>query len=437
MVMFWVLIFRDIIQKMASNDGKLPSANLSLDIAKEYQQILGPDVWMKHYTERLMLDPKTALHWRLPDIRRISAPATARYCIPQVFHFRDDDNDRVLRFAFATVKSYMGIAGPSRRWIVEQALAVLQTAIIRTRSTDSTITPFSETQAYFWIEYMHTILNRLPYFVPKMDSRIPRLPSVQDLEFDDLLGVGLAHPSLWRGYYSFKTWYSMEARVNRVQPDLKALVFHFDLPSLFLLDSHVTDHVRPELPSEEELTLFKVIAEKQIQNPNLTLLVHSHLLYMMFCELVYAPNLENREECIEQVTSSFAKKGDSLTSIPFWTKLLWERLQTRLPSTIQTWRNNTNKAFTELISSNTDLLHEKLWKGSNSFTEKLSNPRLVGTEVEVEAEVEKEAETQYEKDDASTMSMTPRMGTPMSELSEATDADTLALKSQNKDWEFL
>jgi hypothetical protein len=459
MVLFWLFIFRDIILNMRKETGKLPSAGQSLSVVKQYLPVLKPDVWKSYYSESLMLDPKTAMYWRASDLRKICAPTVSRCFIPQLPK-SDSRAPRVERFAFAVVSLYLGFSVPSKRWIIEQALAVLESCTMRLRCKNPTVQPYSETQTYFWISHIHGILASIPYFEPiPCRNVVSGLPCVLNITLEDLMAANLVSPVAWQQYYSPKVWHSMEARMKTIQPDIKPLNSHFhDL--LGKLSNQLrkrNDWIHPELPSDEELLLHLAVAEKQLSptdHGNLTSLVHAQHLFLIFEQLVKLSTLENFQDCLGHMALVMEVKGELLNSLPFWTMHIWKRL--RLDSGRGIVRlakeGDALNAFKKFLRIHLELVHERLWTGPHSITERLKRKHAVNQEQEIsrsnsEIITEKSVDsTRTDKESAikaaeafisNALKVINQGPPPMSGMSTPSQDAASVLTEEDKEWEML
>jgi hypothetical protein len=266
----------------AKNKGALPEPDDFNKILETYHDLLASGTWRQYYTESFMLDNLTAKFWRLPNLQDLPENCTEfdKQQDPAKPRRLSSLEVKLPRFAFRAVKTYL-TNDISRVWVVERALSVLQQTTVRSRTESRRIEVYSETQAYFWVMYMHSILSKFE----KSD--------LTGLQFVHLVAKGLVDVSAWRKHYSESRWVSLEARISFQQPDLQPL--HFETKAIS--SELITDEVKKatqkrgliaEIPSDEELVFALVIAMRQVHDvtmDELNFSLHSHVVLWLLCRL--------------------------------------------------------------------------------------------------------------------------------------------------------
>jgi hypothetical protein len=248
-----------------------------------------PDMLKSEYAEKF---------WMLPNLRPLVEPV-----FNQESKFRDqftrkqrEDPERLLRFSFAVVQRYLHPGETRRRsWFINLAFAALQRQTMRLRSIQRSVSPYSETQAYFYLQLVHAALSQA--------VTIGKNQTVRDMSyqlFRETFGIS---PSTWEAYYSPQLWDSVKARAGFVPPDLKALPDTID-PDMGPLDldnalpgSNQPFHDRgliPELPSLEILHFHHAILLEDTKPLTSTptpaeVTSHAHLLKYIHTHLILPP----------------------------------------------------------------------------------------------------------------------------------------------------
>lgn len=92
---------------------------------------------------------------------------------------------------------------------------------------DGDVPPYSETQAYFWIQYVHRLLSVLDNEVVVNDGKsLQSDTDVDGLSFEQFKVISRIDPSVWQVYYSQDLWESVGARLHFMNPDKKPLPNH-------------------------------------------------------------------------------------------------------------------------------------------------------------------------------------------------------------------
>ncbi|KAJ0427078.1 P-loop containing nucleoside triphosphate hydrolase protein [Aspergillus carlsbadensis] len=183
-------------------------------------------LWSLYYTKDLLFSPQARESWTAPDLQQFPtlrpSPVQAQHGI----QIKEENDDRLLRFAFAIVQ-HTQASGLRRGAVVKDALASLERTTIRLRTVDSTISPYSETQAYFWVQVVHAALQSLAKEVESSDNLSEKsyqvVPAANQLSFSNFTLLFDITPEAWKDYYSSKIWDSVAARMEFVPPDRKPL----------------------------------------------------------------------------------------------------------------------------------------------------------------------------------------------------------------------
>ncbi|KAH6838469.1 hypothetical protein B0I37DRAFT_409044 [Chaetomium sp. MPI-CAGE-AT-0009] len=246
-----------------------------------------PDILESEYSQKF---------WILPNLRELIEPPE---CPDLSFRGRftkkqSEDPERLLRFAFAVVQRYL-LPGETRRrsWFINLAFAALQQQTIRLRSMKPQVSPYSETQSYFYLQLVHAALSQ---FVVTGNAQL-----VQELSYPQFKDIFLLLPSEWTKYYSVPLWDSLKARASFVPPDLQPLPDTIPPPDPWLEPTKPKARERfhrlgliPELPSLEILHFHQALLLEDAKPlpptiPPSAVTTHAHLLKYIHTHLILPP----------------------------------------------------------------------------------------------------------------------------------------------------
>ncbi|KAH7134614.1 hypothetical protein B0J13DRAFT_641189 [Dactylonectria estremocensis] len=219
--------------------------------------LMDAGLWKAYYSKDLMFSSSARENWHLPDLQPLTpfrgkkAGAELSTTTPELDHYK------LPRFAFSVVQKTLS-SKLRRGGVVKQALAALQSSTIRLRASDASVPPYSETQAYFWIQLVHASLRSLDVTQspPAFDGPATALSFEAFRTLFDVTGAE------WRRYYSQDLWEDVSSRMSFVNPDLKPLPNVFASPSRAKVDlarlrmANAVTHrfaAPAELPPREEL----------------------------------------------------------------------------------------------------------------------------------------------------------------------------------------
>ncbi|KAK0639515.1 hypothetical protein B0T16DRAFT_463180 [Cercophora newfieldiana] len=279
--------------------------------------------------------------WMLPDLRALTEPPqkpTKRITLAA-----QGDPERLLRFAFAVVQRYLRKDSKRRRsWFIDLGFATLEQQTIRLRIQDPSIPAYSLTQIYFYVQMVHLALSQLQTNGTAQDG-------VQHMSYPVFRDLFQLSPTLWTKYYSHTKWFSLEARVNFLPPDLQSSLPN-SLDNLPLKNRTIPPndpyHARgllPELPSLDILNFhLAVLLEdvKSLPNPLPASSVTSHpaLLSYIHTHILSPRRFHSTPSYITPHLTLLSKSTPyPLHHLTFWTTQSLHALHsTRLPSLTDT-----------------------------------------------------------------------------------------------------
>lgn len=232
--------------------GSFPAREKFNEFLSENPDLMHARSWDPYYSEDFLFSPAAKSGWKLPDLQPLPQfmprRAESQQQATQNHEKNKDKGDQtqialgnrtpeiLQHFAFATLKT-MKLTNRRRAAVINETMPVLQSQIMRLRAASLTssssssanstrsIDPYSETQAYFWIQMLHAAIESVP-ISSGLDTRSLNFESFRIL-FPELL----AADDIWKQHYTEKLWASIEGRTRTVLPDLKPLPNVLQAPS--------------------------------------------------------------------------------------------------------------------------------------------------------------------------------------------------------------
>jgi hypothetical protein len=340
MTVFWLYHLQLAILdfKENRNSGQWPTWDSFQDVLLHSPLLMHSGLWKEYYSKDLLFSPEAKEYWRLPDLQALpdSYQISPTKATNHARRNSQEEPYRVMRFAFSVVQKHMS-SNVRRGGMVKQALASLQSTTMQLRAKNPAIPPYSETQAYFWIQLIHAALvseslrpptkasnNELSLHVPLSQLSFPSFRALFDIE-----------PTTWRFYYQRNTWESIEARMEFVNPDLKPLPNVIHIPSLDNISRALNqqmDSIKPdmaaELPSMEDLAFRAAIVLEDSKAiplpPPAEISSHAQLLLYLYSNLVVQSESDITDSTANQAATVLKQlSGPYITSSTlksFWTQ---------------------------------------------------------------------------------------------------------------------
>jgi ubiquitin carboxyl-terminal hydrolase L3 len=328
MTIFWLHQIQVAALEYQANKAsdKFPAQEEYADIVFSAPRLMNSGLWRAYYTKDLLFTPQAKVDWHLPDLQPLStiSQVTERPHSQKAV----GDADRLPRFAFAVVQKTLS-SKLRRGGIVKQALEALQSSTMRLRASDSSIPPYSETQAYFWIQIIHAYLRSLE--VQDSAQQKPFNGSVTSLTYEAFVSLFDITGDEWRQYYSQSVWESIPARMSFVNPDKKSLPNVFGMPSQARMDLARSQMVNaishrfaaPDLPPREDLDFSAAVLideAKLMPESELNVASHASLLRFLFtCLSVQSePTAKTSAASLASSTALEVANRVGLTQGMFW-----------------------------------------------------------------------------------------------------------------------
>ncbi|KAL2129003.1 hypothetical protein VTI74DRAFT_8372 [Chaetomium olivicolor] len=248
-----------------------------------------PDILRTEYAEKF---------WMLPDLRELFEPhryrdSDFRRGFLKMPYTPQEYPDRLLRFSLAVVQRYLRPGETRRRsWFINLAFAALQQQTMRLRTMQPSVSQYSETQAYFYLQMVHAALSQF--------LAAGKAQEVQEMSYPLFKETFLISPTAWKAHYTPLLWDSIKARGSFVPPDLMPLPDTINMPKYhpdpkeLLADANERFRkagLIPELPSVEVLHFHQAVLLEEAKSIKLSLnpsevTTHAHLLRYIHMHII-------------------------------------------------------------------------------------------------------------------------------------------------------
>ncbi|KAJ6781333.1 hypothetical protein PWT90_03453 [Aphanocladium album] len=296
-------------------------------------QLTDGRLWREHYSKEVLFTPEAKERWCLPDLRPLPAVASTKRQRPELGPpATTADVDRLIGFALTVVKCT--ISSKARRGpIVKAALAALQSSTMRERIVSPAIPPYSETQAYFWVQIVHAAIATATSADTGSSGSQSWNGSVESLTlpaFKTLFGLT---GDEWREHYTAKLWDSLPARMQFQPPDKKPLpnviVLHdkssVSAARVAMVESYAAEkEPRAEMPGAKDLAVMAAVLLQELEDGLAS--DHGSMLQSLF-DLLYASDEMKQDANLHRKRRSLAiakaldlscAGADGLTQRMFW-----------------------------------------------------------------------------------------------------------------------
>ncbi|KGQ05081.1 ADP-ribosylation factor [Beauveria bassiana D1-5] len=296
-------------------------------------------LWTDYYSKDYLFTQNAKDHWCLPDLKPLPSVTTTkqRQCKDTPLATAADA-DRLIGFGLTVVQQTL--ASKARRGpIVKAALAALQASTIRERAVTAGISPYSETQAYFWVQTVHAaVATATP---TSQSNALAWSGSVESLTLQACKALYGITGDEWRAHYSAKLWESVEARMQFQPPDKKPL------PNVIAVSGQTgvgaaraamvqrfvaVQELRSKLPPFKDLAVMAAVLAQEIKDGSAG--NHGVMLQSLF-ELLYSndemkQDTDAKHKRQSQVVSKALELPcagvDGLTQRMFWVQQLLHSL---------------------------------------------------------------------------------------------------------------
>jgi len=271
LAIFWLFALQAAILrcKETLESGRWPSTDDFQRVLLSSPDLMNDKLWEAYYHRSILFSQSAKVHWRSPNLQPLPTYQPRQHTL-NTSNPEDSTNDqcRLMRFGFNVVQKYITSTNIRRGWLVKQALASLQSMTMRRRAKDQSIPPYSETQAYFWVQLVHAALASVyqPEAAGNTRAGFSSKLAVPCTDFDSFRVLFELDPTAWQKYYSTDVWGSMEARISFVNPDLGPLPNVIKVPNSNNLERAMSIRldrlvlgIAAELPPVEDLMVTATI----------------------------------------------------------------------------------------------------------------------------------------------------------------------------------
>ncbi|RVD85062.1 uncharacterized protein DFL_003393 [Arthrobotrys flagrans] len=220
-------------------------------LLEQNPDLMNGRLWEDYYSKNYLFSPKAKDNLVTPDIQHLPSFDPEKPIIQATGYdtkkFGEDQTSRRLkRWAYATLQTVKA-TNARRGLVVKNALSELQRDTIRQRAKIPTLEPYSETQAYFWIQIVHAGIEGILKRSPTFDfARVPY--DTVEILYPDAFGPD----DLWKEYYQESDWKGLAARVNFIPPKKGKVIPNFT-PILVLEKDWKLAVSEVHIPKLEEL----------------------------------------------------------------------------------------------------------------------------------------------------------------------------------------
>ncbi|KAL1841480.1 hypothetical protein VTJ49DRAFT_7035 [Mycothermus thermophilus] len=321
LTVFWLYHLRLAIEVIEQFEGQHQLLDRFDSVFRYIPDLANRWMPLNYFGRDLLESEQAAMFWMLPDLRDLSGQ-DPRCISDKGIDTRPKESERLLHFAFCVVQRYL-LPGEKRRrsWFVEQAFVALQRQTTRLRAILPNIAPFSETQAYFYLQLVHASLAHL------ITER--NRDAIREMTYALYRRIANISPSVWTDHYSPEVWNGVPARAHFVPPDLKPLpdalepVVSWIQPGVELDAANARLRARglvPEIPPVEAQLFYQsvLLDDAKARNPPIPtspaqVTSHAHLLRYVHANLAGPLYTSPSESDIQAVCQELLDKLTSPT----------------------------------------------------------------------------------------------------------------------------
>ncbi|CEJ61503.1 hypothetical protein PMG11_10036 [Penicillium brasilianum] len=196
-------------------EGDFPSPDDFQSIYTTHHALLHSSVWRSYYSVAFLTQPTTARFYRLPDLQDLS-DSDSPLGLPR--QRPPAHATKLPRWAHSVARTRHRQPSLPLVTLTGLALSTLETTIERLRMAHTSVPPYSETQARFWLEYMG-LGSPGRSGLAKADSWEAWQPN----HFGILVAQGAYDVYAWEVKYSAQLWEASAERREVAQPDMDGM----------------------------------------------------------------------------------------------------------------------------------------------------------------------------------------------------------------------
>ncbi|KAJ6443185.1 ARF-like GTPase ARLP2, atypical [Purpureocillium lavendulum] len=224
-------------------------------------------LWRDYFSKDRLFSADARERWCFSDLQPLPPVSGIPFTDASAFsiHEDSDESDRLVGFALAVAQRPHGDEEICRD-DTGHALAALQSSIMRARTIDKSVPPFSETKARFWIQFVRACLaGVVPTSVDSTEhGTIRRQVPDTELTLEEFRDMFDITGEEWREHYSRVVWESVAARVAFVSPDLKRL------PHALVVKPRISVGQAPRVSPDDNVEKRKMSEESSSEDDDAT-----------------------------------------------------------------------------------------------------------------------------------------------------------------------
>lgn len=264
MTIFWLAQLQQAILK--AHWDRVTSAFPTRDdwplVPTHNSQLMDTGLCFAYYSKSRLLSAEAQTKWCLPDKKQLMPyfPPTKH---PQPEQTQPENTtDCLINFALEVTKQVMH-SHARRGAILKQGFPALERSIIRKRNNGERVAPFSYTQAYFWLQFVHANL------VAFKAHDEEKFNVAEWLSFSSFVELFKVTGQEWKGYYGAELWHSVEARIRFHPPDIRRLpdVLEVDMQTIstkvreiMVKEGSLNFAMAPQIPEQHDLEIMVAAA---------------------------------------------------------------------------------------------------------------------------------------------------------------------------------
>ncbi|KAF9887769.1 hypothetical protein FE257_009575 [Aspergillus nanangensis] len=228
---FWLYQIYQCMLAFRETHASLPTANQFNTLLEHHPDLMDGRAWTEFWTKEILFSPAAQAGWILPDVKPLpqlfllsqgnGTGNAKRTTQSQHQHAKAKATTGIYqKFAYAILRAVES-THQRRAALINESLPMIQSYIMHLRAQSSSPTtvllePYSETQAYFWIQMLHAAMK------PTLEVN-PSITRLSFASFRALCPDLLAAEDAWEEFYAADTWNSIEARMKTLLPTKKPL----------------------------------------------------------------------------------------------------------------------------------------------------------------------------------------------------------------------
>ncbi|KAF7522268.1 hypothetical protein PCG10_007569 [Penicillium crustosum] len=260
-------------------EGDFPSPDDFQSFYTTHHALLHSSVWRSYYSTTFLTQRTTARFYRLPDLQDLpdsDSPLGLPRQRPTAFA------TKLPRWAYSVARTHRRQPTLPLATLTGLAISTLETTITRLRMAHTSVLPYSETQARFWLDYMG-----LGSPGRSGSSKAVSREALEPNMFGILVAQGAYDMYAWEAKYSAQLWEASAAMRGVAKPDMdgvwKSEVMWCGLPDGGVGPQAWCRGWEAEVGSEEEVEFLSAVAVEETVGVKadvgeLDFIVRSHML---------------------------------------------------------------------------------------------------------------------------------------------------------------